>query len=135
MEELVVKRVLLIISGTLAVGLGVIGIFLPIFPQTPFFILAAFCYVRSSERLYNWLISTKFFGENFKNYMEYKAISKKAKTTMFFTIWVSITISFIVFDLIYLRISLIVMGLIMSLVVNRIKTMEEEPSPDDEQIN
>lgn len=119
------KRVLFIIVGSLAVGLGIIGIFLPVFPQTPFFILAAFCYVRSSEKLYNWLLSRKFFGENVENYMKYRAISKKAKTVMFCTIWIPVTISFILFNDVILRIILIVAGAAMTIMIHKIKTLED----------
>lgn len=119
------KRILFIILGTLAVGLGIIGIFLPVFPQTPFFILAAFCYVRSSDKMYNWLLSRKFFGENVENYMKYRAMNKKAKKIMFFTIWIPVTISFIVFNQLYLRIILIVAGLAMTFMIHKIKTLED----------
>jgi len=126
------KRALFIVVGTIAVGLGVIGIFLPIFPQTPFFILAAICYVRSSERMYNWLISRKFFGEHVENFMKHRAICKKAKTAMYFTIWIPVIISFIVFDILYLRIILLFAGLIMTFVIHKIKTIEDVKGSNEE---
>ncbi|MDH4300313.1 MAG: YbaN family protein, partial [Dehalococcoidia bacterium] len=56
------KRRLLIGAGTLSTGLGIIGIFVPILPTTPFLLLAAACYMRSSERFYRWLINNRVFG-------------------------------------------------------------------------
>lgn len=119
------KRVLFVIAGSLAVGLGVIGIFLPVFPQTPFFILAAFCYVRSSEKLYNWLLNRKFFGENVENYMKYRAISKKAKKVMYLTMWIPVAISFVFLDDLVMRIVLLVAGAAMTIMMHKVKTLED----------
>ena len=69
-------RITLIIIGTISTGIGIVGIFLPILPTTPFFLLAAACYVRSSKRFYHWLLNNKFFGIYVKNYVEGKKISK-----------------------------------------------------------
>ena len=67
-----VKRKLLIFAGTLSLGLSVIGIVLPIIPTTPFLLLSAACYYKSSERMHKWLINHKLFGKYIKNYMEGK---------------------------------------------------------------
>lgn len=72
-------KILLIISGTLLVGLAVLGIFLPLLPTTPLLLLAAVCYARSSAKLYNWLLTNKYFGNYIKNYREGKGIPLKAK--------------------------------------------------------
>ncbi|MCJ7768908.1 MAG: YbaN family protein [Dehalococcoidales bacterium] len=58
---------ILIVAGTLFVGLGVIGIFLPVLPATPFLLLAAACYARSSKRFYCWLLNNRWFGVHIKN--------------------------------------------------------------------
>ena len=60
--------------GSLFVGLGAIGVIVPGLPTTPFLILAAACYIRSSQRLYDWLISNKRFGPYLKDYREGKGI-------------------------------------------------------------
>ena len=65
--------------GSLFVGLGAIGVIVPGLPTTPFLILAAACYIRSSQRLYDWLISNKRFGPYLKDYREGKGIPRKAK--------------------------------------------------------
>jgi uncharacterized membrane protein YbaN (DUF454 family) len=88
-------RWLLIFFGTLFVGLGIIGIFLPILPTTPFLLLAAWCYSRSSKRYYNWLISNKRFGKYIKDYREGRGIPIKAKITAISLLWITILISVI----------------------------------------
>ena len=69
----------MITTGTFFVGLGIIGIFLPLLPTTPFLLLAAACYARSSKRFYNWLLNNKWFGNYIKNYRERKGIPLQIK--------------------------------------------------------
>ncbi len=76
--------------GILSVGLGVIGIFLPILPTTPFLLLSAACFARSSPRLHHWLLSHPWFGSSIKNYREFRAISMKAKIVAFAVLWSAI---------------------------------------------
>jgi len=72
-------RILLMVAGTFLVGLAVLGIFLPLLPTTPFLLLAAVCYARSSPKLYNWLLNNKYFGNYIRNYREGKGIPLKVK--------------------------------------------------------
>lgn len=73
--------------GILFVGLATVGIFLPLLPTTPFLLLAAACFIRSSDRLYQWLITHKWFGKYIKNYMEHKAITKRGKIFSILLLW------------------------------------------------
>ena len=73
------KKFLWIFLGLLFVGLGAIGVVVPGLPTTPFLILAAACFIRSSQKLYDWLIQNKTFGPYLKDYREGKGIPKKAK--------------------------------------------------------
>ena len=72
-------RLLFAFIGSIFVGLAIIGIFLPGLPTTPFLIVAAYFYIRSSNKLYNWLINNKTFGPLIKDYREGKGMPKKAK--------------------------------------------------------
>ncbi len=65
--------------GCLFVGLGAIGAVVPGMPTTVFLVLAAACFIRSSQRLYDWLISNKTFGPYLKDYREGKGIPRRAK--------------------------------------------------------
>jgi uncharacterized membrane protein YbaN (DUF454 family) len=87
------KRRLLIAAGTLCAGLGTIGILVPILPTTPFLLLAAACYMRSSERFYRWLTSNRIFGDYVKNYIEGRGMPAKIKTFTILLLWLTIGLS------------------------------------------
>jgi len=83
----------LAILGTLFVMLGIIGIFLPLLPTTPFLLLAAFCYAKSSQRFYDWLMTNRWCGSYIKNYRERRGISLKIKILSISMLWITIAIS------------------------------------------
>lgn len=83
-------RALLIVLGTLCVVLGVLGIFLPVLPTTPFLLLAAICYARSSERFYHWLMTNRWCGEYIRNYREGRGVPLKQKMLTIFLLWLTI---------------------------------------------
>lgn len=87
------KKWLLIIAGSLSVGMGVLGIVLPLLPTTPFLLLAAACYLRSSERLYNWLINHRVFGKIIRNYLQKRTISIRVKISSLTLMWLAISYS------------------------------------------
>lgn len=74
-----VLKVLLIVLGWLSVVLGFIGIFLPVMPTTPFLLLAAACFVRTSPKFYGWLVGHPKLGKYLLYYLEGKGIPLKAK--------------------------------------------------------
>ena len=96
--QTVVKRRILIGAGTLSTGLGIIGVFVPILPTTPFLLLAAACYMRSSERFYQWLIDNRIFGAYVRNYIEGRGMPIKIKISTILLLWLTIgvTIAFAV---------------------------------------
>ncbi|EMR74903.1 hypothetical protein MBGDF03_00701 [Thermoplasmatales archaeon SCGC AB-540-F20] len=81
---------ILITAGTVFVGLGIIGIILPILPTTPFLLLAAACYARSSKRFYDWLINNKWIGAYIKNYREGKGVPLKIKVFTISLLWITV---------------------------------------------
>jgi len=87
------KKQLLLIAGTICVVIGVIGIFVPILPTTPFLLLAAACYIRSSKKFYNWLLHNRFFGAYIRNYIEGRGMPAKVKIFTIILLWVAIVIS------------------------------------------
>ena len=72
-------RVFFFLLALLSLGLGVLGSFLPLLPTTPFLLVAAFFFVRSSERMYSWLIGHPLLGQYIRDYLRYRAISRRAK--------------------------------------------------------
>ena len=72
-------RGLWLAAGGLVLGLGLLGVVLPVLPTTPFLLLAAACFARSSPRLHGWLLNHPTFGPPIRNWEEHGAISRKAK--------------------------------------------------------
>ncbi|MEG2573711.1 MAG: YbaN family protein [Bacteroides sp.] len=79
-----------IILGTLSLVLGVVGIFVPLLPTTPFLLLTAALYFKGSPRLYNWLLHQKHLGPYIRNYRENKAIPLKVKVASITLVWLTI---------------------------------------------
>lgn len=119
-----VLSILLLICGTISLGLGIIGIFLPLLPTTPFLLLTAACYVRSSERFYKWLISNKYFGTYILNYRSGKGIPLRAKILGVTLLWISMcyTIFFII-PLLVVKILLFLIGSFFTWIILKQKTL------------
>ena len=83
-------KYLLIILGSISLVLGVIGIFLPLLPTTPLLLLSAALYVRSSEKMYQWLIHHKYLGTYIRNFQEHRAIPLRAKIISVSMVWISL---------------------------------------------
>jgi uncharacterized membrane protein YbaN (DUF454 family) len=83
-------KILLIFMGSFLVALGVLGMFLPVLPTTPFLLLAATCYARSSEKFYHWLLHNQWFGKYIRNYREGKGIPLKQKIFTILLLWLTI---------------------------------------------
>ncbi|MEG0038244.1 MAG: YbaN family protein [Bacteroides sp.] len=80
-------KTLCIILGSFSLTLGIIGIFVPLLPTTPFLLLTAALYFKASPRLYQWLLSQKRLGPYIRNYRENKAIPLRAKITSLLLMW------------------------------------------------
>ena len=80
-------RLLWIFLGSISVGMGVIGIFVPGWPTTIFLIIASYFYIRSSAKLYNWLLNNKILGIYLKNYYSGKGMPLKAKIISILMMW------------------------------------------------
>ena len=88
-----VKRYIFITLGTIFVVIGIIGIFVPILPTTPFLLLAAFFYLRGSRRFYDWLLNNKVCGSYIRNYMEGRVMPLRVKIFTIALLWTGIGIS------------------------------------------
>lgn len=73
------KRQLYLAAGLISLGLGSIGVILPLLPTVPFVILAAFCFANSSPRLESWLVEHPVFGVHILNWRERRAITRRGK--------------------------------------------------------
>ncbi|TES87679.1 MAG: DUF454 domain-containing protein [Dehalococcoidia bacterium] len=89
------KRRLLIAAGTISTAIGIVGIFVPILPTTPFLLLAAAFYLRSSQKLYDRLLNNRFIGAYVRNYLQGKGMPRKVKIITILLLWITITCSII----------------------------------------
>lgn len=72
-------RIIWLTIGLTSLGLGTLGIFLPLLPTVPFYLLAAFSFSKSSDRLHTWVINHKIFGPDIRNWNENRVIHRRAK--------------------------------------------------------
>lgn len=105
-------RIFLIILGSVSLALGLLGVFLPVLPTTPFLLLSAAVWVKASPCLYEWLLNHKLFGEYIRNFREHKAIPLHAKIISVVLLWA--TMSYCIFviasDKLWLQIVLVTLA-------------------------
>ncbi|MDR1524379.1 MAG: YbaN family protein [Tannerella sp.] len=80
-------KIILVILGTVSLVLGIVGIFVPLLPTTPFLLLSAAAYFKGSARLYKWLLNQKYLGPYIRNFKENKAIPLHAKIYAVVLLW------------------------------------------------
>lgn len=90
-----IKKMIYIVIGCISMGLGAIGVVLPILPTVPFLLLAAFCFGRSSEKLNNWFTQTKLYKNNLESYVKGEGMTMKTKLRIMVTVTVLMTIGFV----------------------------------------
>jgi hypothetical protein len=118
-------RGLLVAAGVLLVGLGAVGALVPVLPTTPFLLLAAACFLRSSERMHRWLLQNRVFGEYLRRYRDGEGLPLASKITTIVLLWATLGLSALVAVPVHLwwsRLLLLVVGLGVTIHILRIKT-------------
>ncbi len=92
-ESSVFKRSLYLVAGTIFLVIGCVGVVLPILPTTPFLLLSAACYYKSSERMHRWILNNRWFGNYIRNYKEGRGLPLKTKIFTLTLLWVVISYS------------------------------------------
>ncbi len=117
----------LVVLGVLSIGLAILGVFFPLLPTTPFLLLAAACFVRSSDRLYRWLITHRYLGPYIRNYREHRAITKLTKIVTLTLLWGTIIYAvFGVIEALVIRVLLLLIAVSITAHVLSLKTLTEE---------
>jgi len=111
----------LLSTGWLAVVLGTLGIVLPLLPATPFFILALFCFSKSSPRFKHWLLTRPVIGKDLQRWQQHKKIDKNRKPFIYKSIIVSFMISIaLLMGAIYLQLMLLCLMFVLLFYIKRL---------------
>jgi hypothetical protein len=128
-----IKRTLLITIGWICVVLGVIGIFLPLLPTTPFLLLASACFMRGSPRLSRWLHQHPHFGPILNNWHQHRAVSAVVKRRANMSIVFSFAFSIYIVPLLWHKMMLIVIATTLLIWFNRLPVMESVATTQEKQ--
>ena len=114
----------MMILGSVALVLGVVGVFLPLLPTTPFLLLAAALYFRSSPRLYDWLLTHPRLGTYIRNFRENKAIPLRVKIVSVTLVWITLLYcAFFVAHNIYMSLLFLVLAVGITVHILHYKTL------------
>jgi len=120
-------RVLLLVAGTVCVALGMLGIFLPLLPTTPFLLLAAACYARSSRRFYHWLLANRTFGPFIYEWRRHRSIPYRTKISAIVLMSATLGASVLFFvEPLWLQITLALMGVALAVWLYRLPSRDHD---------
>ena len=122
-------RVLMFIAGWVSLITGCIGIFLPLLPTTPFVLLSAYCFSRSSERLHTWLINHPHMGPLIRDWQHHGSIRKEAKVRATALIVILFAITFAV-----VNVSIMLKGIIAGVGLCVLCFIWTRPVPPSDQV-
>ena len=124
------RRIIYLLVGLVSVILGIVGIFLPLLPTTPFLLLAMFCFLRSSPRCYRWLMENRWLGIYIKNYLAGHGIPRREKILILALLWSTIVLSACtIVNSWWLRLLLAAIAVGVTWHIVRMKTMAKKPRP------
>ena len=125
-----IKKLVFIALGSVSLSLGVIGLFLPILPTTPFLLFSSYCFLRSSEKLHRWLLSRKILGRYIYNYITYRAISLSAKIVSITFLWITLAISIFLINNWIIRAVLLFIGFAVTIHLLMLRTIEKSKTSE-----
>lgn len=115
-----VVRLACLTAGFIALGLGVVGIFLPLLPTTPFLLLAAACFARGSAKLHGWMLAHPVAGPVIREWEEHRAMPRRAKRWAYGLLLVSFAFSIFWMDSPWHRLLLAGLGLVLGFFLWRV---------------
>ncbi|WP_310608479.1 DUF454 family protein [Buttiauxella brennerae] len=120
------KRTILIIIGWLAVVLATLGVVLPLLPTTPFLLLAAWCFARSSPRFHHWLLYRSWFGRYIRHWQDHRALPPGAKPRALIFIVITFAVSLYLVNILWVRLLLLVMMCALLFFMWRMPVIDEK---------
>lgn len=127
------KKVILIIAGFIMLGIGGIGIVIPILPTFPFLLVASLCFLKSSEKLNAWFRNSSLYKKHVDRFIKQKGMTLKAKLCILIPVYIMLIALCIYKDILAMRIAIGVLLLIKTIVFMKIKTIKENKADDAKQ--
>jgi uncharacterized membrane protein YbaN (DUF454 family) len=130
------KRLLFVIFGTLFLGIGIVGIFIPVLPTTPLLLLAASFYARGSKKFYDWLLNNRIIGPYLRHYIDGRGMPLKIKLFTIGLLWtaISLTVIFAV-EGFWVRSILVLVAVAVSIHIALIKGEKSRKSKNSRKYN
>lgn len=119
------QRIVLLTLGWLAIVLGILGIVLPLLPTTPFMLLAAWCFARSSPRFHDWLLCRSPFGRYIRHWQQHRGMPPGAKSRAMIVIVITFAVSLWLVPLWWVRVMLLIMLAVLLLFIGRMPVVAE----------
>ncbi len=111
-----IGRALWTLLGSISLSIGLLGLLVPLLPTTPFLLASAFCYLKGSRRMYNWMMGNRVFGRHLRNYHEGRSMEKRAKMVSLSFLWATLLATFLILG------SDLVIGLVLLTVLVAVTT-------------
>lgn len=89
------KKLLLVVIGCISLGLGMLGIVLPILPTVPFFLLTVLCFANSSQKLHDWFVGTNMYKKHIESYVQKRGMSMQTKISILTTVTLIMMVGFV----------------------------------------
>ena len=89
-----VKKIIFVIVGCVCLALGTVGVFLPVLPTTPFYLVTAYCFARSSKRLNDWFKGTKLYKKHLESYVKKEGMLPSTKAGILISVTILMGIGF-----------------------------------------
>lgn len=120
-----IKRIVYIVLGSICLALGTVGIFLPLLPTVPLYLVTIICYAKSSKKLYRWFRSTKIYEKHLHAYARGKGMTKNTKIKVIAMVTACMLISCILVDVLIARVSMTIVWIgLMIYFIFGVKTLE-----------
>ncbi|MEM6160620.1 DUF454 family protein [Erwinia sp. P6884] len=120
------QRIILLIIGWLAMGLATLGVVLPLLPTTPFLLLAAWCFARSSPRFHDWLLNRSLFGPYLRHWQQHRALPPRTKGRMIAFTLLTFAVSLWLVKVLWVRIMLLCLLAGLLLFMLRLPVVDDE---------
>ena len=119
------KKVVLIVIGTISMLIGIIGVFLPVLPTTPLLLLTSYCYIKSSDRLSEKFMKTKIYDKYVRNFHEKGGMTLKGKLMLTIPVSLMLLIMFVKIDNSIMRMVIVIMWVAKVVFFAKMKTIKE----------